>query len=336
MWFWLLPLLLLVALASFVAGVCAVLAWIVPRAERYLMFRPSRFVVKTPDDLGVPFDQVFIDTPDGCRLSAWHLRPDEPIGSVVYFDGNSGNLGILTEILALLYRNGLEVLAVDYRGYGWSTGSPTEDGLYVDGVTAVRHFRDHLRRPDLPDVPLVYWGRSLGSCVAARAASLEPPDGLVLESAFPSLDSMMRYFPRFRPFRLFSRLQLDTARHLRAAQRNAPVLFIHGDEDPVVPLEQGLALYEQAPGPKQFHCVDGADHINLHMVDTEGYLQRILRFVAELREGKRRGRGGEAPGSGPDVRGAEQDGQRTADTAGDRGDVPLSPSIDDADSSVVH
>lgn len=335
MWFWLLPLLLLVALASFVAGVCAVLAWIVPRAERYLMFRPSRFVVRTPDDLGVPFEQLFIDTPDGCRLSAWHLRPDEPIGSVVYFDGNSGNLGILTEILALLYRNGLEVLAVDYRGYGWSTGSPSEEGLYVDGLTAVRYFREHLQRPDLP---LVYWGRSLGSCVATRAASLEPPDGLVLESAFPSLDSMMRYFPRFRPFRLFSRLQLDTASHLRAAQGNAPVLFIHGDEDPVVPLEQGLTLYEQAPEPKQFHCVEGADHINLHMVDAEGYLHRILRFVAGLGVGEQRGRDGEAAGSGsgPGDSSGDGPGERQGATDSDRRDAPPSPSIDDADTSVVH
>lgn len=331
MWLWLIPLVLFVALASFVAGVCAVLAWIVPRAERYLMFRPSRFVLRTPDELGVPFEQVFIDTPDGCRLSAWHLCPEEPVGSVVYFDGNSGNLGILTEILALLYRNGLQVLAVDYRGYGWSTGSPTEEGLYVDGIAAVRHFREHLQRPDLPDVPLVYWGRSLGSCVAARAAGVEPPDGLVLESAFPSLDSMMRYFPRFRPFRLFSRLELDTARHLRAApQDSRPVLFIHGDEDPVVPLEQGLALYEQTPEPKQFHRVEGADHINLHMVDTDGYLECILRFVVGLAEGKRRRRGGAATDSAP---GPEE---RASSPPCDRRDVPLSPSIDDADSGVVH
>ncbi len=273
---WVLLLLFLTAAISFVGGICALLAWSVPRIERGYIFRPNSVVAKTPADLGLPFEQHFIDTPDGCRLSAWHLCPPEPLGSIVYFHGNGANMGILNEVFAQLYRAGLQILAVDYRGYGWSSGTPTESGLCTDAETTVRYFRENLKRPK---TPLLYWGRSLGSCFAAYAASKSPPQGLILETPFPSKSSLLRHYPQFKPFSFFSKVRLNTARHLM--NHSYPILVVHGDRDTTIPLEQGHLLYQRLTGPKDFFRVEGADHINLHLVDSDTYLSRVLQFVSD-------------------------------------------------------
>ncbi len=273
-----LVLLFATACLSFVGGICAVLWWTVPRIEKNYLFRPDRVVARTPADLGVPFEQHFIETPDGCRLSAWHICPPDPDGAVVYFHGNGSNLGILIEILKMLYDSGLQVLAVDYRGYGWSSGNPSEEGLNIDAEASVRFFREKLKRPN---IPLIYWGRSLGSCFAAYASRKLPPHGLILETAFPSKASLIRHYPQFKPFYFFSRCRLNTLDHLR--DHDFPVLLVHGDKDKTIPLEQGHLLYRKLQGPKEFFRIEGADHINLHRIDSESYMKRVLQFVDDSR-----------------------------------------------------
>jgi fermentation-respiration switch protein FrsA (DUF1100 family) len=249
----------------------------VPRLERLYVFRPSRDVLKTPAKLGIPFDQCFVETDDGCRLSAWHVSPEYPIGSIIYFHGNSGNLGILVEILAMFYRHSLQVFALDYRGYGWSTGTPTEHGLYTDALSAVAYFQENFRKPGLPTV---FWGRSLGGCVASYAAGKAAPDGLVLETTFASKSTLLKSLPHMRPFQIFSKMKLDTVGHLRNLQ--VPVLVVHGDKDRTVPFEQGQLLYRRLKDPKEFFRVKGAGHIDIHMLDSENYMKRALAFVTAL------------------------------------------------------
>ncbi len=255
-------------------GVLFILWRAVPHLERLYVFRPSRDIFKTPEHLGLEYEQRFLETPDGCRLSGWLLCPPNPLGSVIYFHGNGGNLGILNEIFALLYRHGLQVWAIDYRGYGWSTGTPSEKGLYVDAEAAVEYFRAQFHRPELP---LVYWGRSLGSCVAAYAASRSAPDGLVLESAFPDKKALLENFPHLRPFRHFARYRFETRMHLNG--HRFPVLLLHGDQDRTIPIELGEKLFEGLSGPKDFHRVNGAGHVDLHMIDTGAYMRRVIQFI---------------------------------------------------------
>lgn len=272
------PLLAIVAALSFLCGVCAVLWWAVPRIERSYLFRPEKVVVKTPAEVGIPFEQHFIETPDGCRLSAWHMCPSDPLAAVVYFHGNGANLGILIELFDLYYRAGLQVMAVDYRGYGWSSGVPSEEGLCVDAESAVRYFREKLKARH---VPLIYWGRSLGSCFAAYAAGKHSPNGLILETAFPSKSALLRHYPQFKPFHVFSRCRLDTLGHLRG--HDFPILVVHGDRDKTIPLEQGQDLFNALKGPKAFYRVEGADHINLHRIDSAQYVERVLNFIRQTK-----------------------------------------------------
>ncbi len=267
-----------VAIPSFLLGVVAVFWWLVPKIENRFIFRPDRRIFRTPADQGVPFERFFFDATDGTRLSAWHLLPTRPQAAIIYFHGNSGNLGLFSQVFQLLYQHGLQVFAVDYRGYGQSSGNPSENGLHLDALASIKYFKENLR---IPDLPLIYWGRSLGSCVAAFAASQKAPDGLILESGFPSKRQLLQYFPQFRIFRVFSRCKLDTARYLR--QHTYPVLVIHGDKDQTIPFEQGRRLYDSLSGRKVFYQVEGADHINTHRLDSKTYMERVLSFVEQSR-----------------------------------------------------
>lgn len=265
-----------------VAGACGallgVLWYTIPRLERLYVFRPSRDVVRVPSDLGLPYDQCFVETTDGVRLCAWHLCPPQPQGSVIYFHGNSGNLGTYAEILGLLYRHHLQVFAVDYRGYGWSTGAPSEEGLYADAVATTLYFNSNFRQAHLP---LVYWGRSLGGCFAGHAAGRIPPNGLILETTFPSKSSLAEDYPQFRLFRPFTRLRLDTVEQI--GKHQYPVLILHGDKDRTVPLKQGQILFNKLPGPKEFWRVPEAGHVDIHMRDSAAYMRRVLDFINSVR-----------------------------------------------------
>ena len=147
-----------------------------------MAFFPTRGVQETPASARQPFVDVRIPTDDGETLHAWWLEHPQPSAQVLFFHGNGGNLSMWLDVVVELRRRGFSVLAVDYRGYGDSTGRPTERGVYRDADATVRLFNERFRRAGSP---VIYWGRSLGSAVAASAASRGASDALVLESPFP-------------------------------------------------------------------------------------------------------------------------------------------------------
>ena len=146
------------------------------------------------------------------------------------------------------------MLAFDYRGYGVSTGRPTERGLYGDADAVLERFWSAApqRRP------IVYWGRSLGTAVAAYAATVRTPDGLILESGFSDARSLVRTSPVLAFLALFSTYRFPGAEFLRHV--NAPVLVMHGDNDHVIPIAHGRRLFGSIGGQKQFFTIRGGDH----------------------------------------------------------------------------
>ncbi len=270
--------LLVLSLGLITSGICVFLFWAVPRLERRFVFQPSKEVAQTPSQFGVPFEQFFVPTPDGERLSAWHLLPNRPRAAVLYFHGNRGNLGLFAEVLARFYQNRLQVFAVDYRGYGASSGQPTEKGVYMDALAAVEYFQDRLR---VDGCPVVFWGRSLGGPVAAYASGRALPGGVILETTFSSKRVLLRNYPwQFRFFSVFSRYRFDTLRYLSG--QHLPKLVVHGDQDRTIPVEQGRHLFRNLENPKSFLGISRADHINIHSLDEDRYWREILRFIDQL------------------------------------------------------
>lgn len=249
---------------------------LVAAAEAKLVFFPYTGEDENPATLGLRYDRVALTTADGERLVAWQLEPERPRADIVYFHGNGGNLSVWLPVLATLHRLGYRVLAVDYRGYGLSTGSPTEEGIYLDAEAAVRH----AARARSAGRPLVFWGRSLGATVAASATRAVVPDGLILESGFPNKSAVIRTHLLFRALNVLSSYRFPTVELLRVFCK--PVLVVHGTRDAIIPFSLGRELFEALNAPKEFVAIDGADHNDFFDEGHSAYWGPVARFIEGL------------------------------------------------------
>ena len=238
--------------------------------QRALMYFPER-VRTSPAAAGLPQAQeITLNTMDGEEIIAWHVPPrgDKPV--VIYFHGNGGALRLRADRFAHLVADGIGLLAVSYRGYGGSTGSPTEAGLIEDARAAYAFAAD--RYPGR--IPV--WGESLGSGVAIALAAEKPVTHVILDAPFTSAVDIAAAIYWFMPVRLLMR---DTFRSdLRIAQVKAPVLILHGDADVVVPITNGERLYATIAGKKQIVRFAGGEHVDL---DRHGAMDVALQFLAE-------------------------------------------------------
>jgi fermentation-respiration switch protein FrsA (DUF1100 family) len=259
-----------------VAIVVFALAALVRYAEPSFAFFPTAGESATPAEIGLAFESSTIVTSDGERLRAWTLPHAVPRAAVVYFHGNGGNLSVWLPILAGVHKHGFTVHAIDYRGYGASTGRPTERGLYRDVDATLDWVSARLDR----GVSLVYWGRSLGTTMAAYATSRRRPAGLILEAGFPDARSLLRASPPLAVLGLFSSYRFPTATYAQRAQ--CPVLVLHGDDDRVIPYALGRELYDQLPEPKSFVRVPGGDHNDVAPADAETYWIAVRTFIDQL------------------------------------------------------
>lgn len=256
----------------------AALALLVRAVEGRLAFYPLRGEDETPASFGVAYEAIDLTTSDGERLRAWWMPHPSARATVVYFHGNGGNLSMWAPILVNVWRRaGVTVLALDYRGYGVSSGRPSEAGLYRD-VDATLAALD-LRR-DRPAGPLIYWGRSLGAVMAAYAATRRTPDGLILESGFPSMRAVVEGSPLFWLLSWLSSYRFPAADWL--GRVSCPALVLHGDRDRVIPFRLGRQLYETVRGPKRFVVIPGGDHNDVEPADPERYWQTVTEFVGGL------------------------------------------------------
>ena len=201
----------------------------------------------TPKDRGLEYEAVELATADGEKLSAWWVPAGEERGAVVIFHGNAGNIAGRMEYLEMFNRLGYSSLIMDYRGFGKSTGKPSEQGTYRDAEAAWRWVTEEKK---MPAGEVAILGESLGGAIAAWLAARTQPRALVLTSAFTSVPDLgARIYP-FLPVRLLSRFSYDTLGALQSV--GAPVLVAHSTEDELVPFSHGQALFETAREPKRF------------------------------------------------------------------------------------
>lgn len=253
----------------------AILKLVVWRLEPAMMFFPTRGEQETPSSLGIRYEPLRLQTTDGVTITAWQFEPDRPRADIVYFHGNGGNLSLWLPVFETLHSYGYRVLAIDYRGYGTSEGTPSEHGLSLDAEAAIQHAtRSGKQRP------LIVWGRSLGGAVAALAARAHTPDALVLESTFPDKASVIRSAFLLRALNLFASYRFDTVTALKGFRK--PVLVVHGDRDTVIPFALGQELFDRLDAPKQFVAVRGADHNDFFDAQHSPYWTPIRAFIDAL------------------------------------------------------
>jgi fermentation-respiration switch protein FrsA (DUF1100 family) len=246
-----------------------------------LLFFPSRVLDLTPEAAGLPYVDVDFETEDGEQLHGWWIpSPTAPsVGHVLLFHGNAGSISGRVLHARLLADAGLDSFLFDYRGYGRSSGSPSEQGTYSDARAARAAV---LRQPGVDGNRLFFLGESLGGAVALALALEAPPAGLVLQSTFTSVRDMGRLHYPILPGGLVP----DAYPSLRRIPGlRAPLLVLHGDRDEIVPLAQGQALHDAAPQPKSMRVFQGVGHNDLVPVAGVAYAEAIASWARELVEG---------------------------------------------------
>jgi pimeloyl-ACP methyl ester carboxylesterase len=223
-----------------------------------LLYFPSRAIIETPEQARLDYRDLEMETDDGERLHGWWIGAQtDSLGHLLLCHGNAGNVGDRVLHAALLTANGFDVLLFDYRGYGRSSGRPTEEGTYRDARAALSCL---IEQPAVDPARVFYLGESLGGAVALDLALERPPSGLVLLSAFSGVRELGRLHYPFVPTALVP----DAYPTLRRIHElYAPLLVLHGDRDEIVPLSQGRTLFEAGPASKRMRVFPGLGHNDL-------------------------------------------------------------------------
>jgi fermentation-respiration switch protein FrsA (DUF1100 family) len=241
----------LAVLAFMVFAACFTLGGTMVFKQESFIYFPDRILVATPRDAGISYEELSLRTEDGVRLGAWWVPAERARGTLILCHGNAGNISHRLHLIGPLHGLGLNVLAFDYRGYGQSEGSPSEEGTYRDMDAAVTYALSRNGDPER----LVFFGESLGGAVAVESATRHPCAALVLESSFISVAAMAKRHYPWLPSKLPLRIRYDSLARIKGVA--CPVLVMHGPQDEIVPFSMGQALYDAARGPKIFVALAG-------------------------------------------------------------------------------
>lgn len=244
----------------------------------YLSHLPGRAIEISPADFGFDHTDVTLETSDGVRLHGWYVDATNARATVLFLHGNAGNISNRLDSIAIFNSLGLDVLIIDYRGYGQSEGSTSEQGTYRDAEAAWRYLTGER---GIDPSRIVIFGRSLGGAIAAHLAATHEVGALIVESSFTSAADMAAKLYPFLPVRLLLRLEYPVIDYVASAK--APVFIVHGRDDEIIPFGMGQALFDAAREPKAFLELDG-DHNTAFLSDRQRYVDGLRRFLAEHME----------------------------------------------------
>ena len=270
--------------------------------EASFIFFPQPQLRGDPSHVGLHYEDVWLTADDGNKTHAWFIKGEESVDPeqrrilMLITHGNGGNISVrLDQYREFVDRyRFIDIFALEYRGYGLSEGSPSEEGIALDAIAARRWIDEYVDGLDHPPAPLdprlcgndvgaraptiVYFGRSMGGSVATRLASVEQPDALILECPLLSIPYLAKTIVpwKYLPIERFIHNRFDTESYMREVR--CPVLVMHSEFDEIIPIECGRMVYEAAKGPKRFYVIKGAPHNGADYYDPEGYYAAMGNF----------------------------------------------------------
>jgi fermentation-respiration switch protein FrsA (DUF1100 family) len=252
----------------------AVLVAVLYAAQRRMLYLPPETTRTAPAESGfAAAEEVVLDTPDAEKVIAWHVPPVGRRPVVVFFHGNGDVLARRVERFRQLTSDGTGLVALSYRGYGGSTGEPTEQGILYDAAAA---YEFAIARYDAGRIAL--WGFPLGTGPAVAIAALRPVGKLILEAPYTSTaDIAAEHFP-FIPIRLLMKDQYHSDELIGKVR--APLLVMHGERDQAIAFRFGELLFALAPEPKHFVGFPRGHHEDL---DAYGAVDVVRNFIADMR-----------------------------------------------------
>jgi uncharacterized protein len=263
---------IVVITALIIAG--GMLAWLlIRRFERSHIYYPDPALEISPAEIGLGYEDVDLASSDGVQIHGWWIPASDNRGTILFCHGNAGNIGHRLDSIRIFHQLGLNVFIFDYRGYGKSTGSPSEEGTYRDAAAAYIYLREvRMLEPE----KIIIFGRSLGGAVAVQLAGEQEAGALICESSFTSAVEMGKVVFPYLPVNLLVFDKYDSI--ARVGRLSLPKLFIHSREDDMIPFEQGERLYRAAASPKEFLEIQGGH--NEGFLDSEDiYREAIDNFL---------------------------------------------------------
>jgi fermentation-respiration switch protein FrsA (DUF1100 family) len=241
----------------------------------YLPGVPGRTPTMTPIDVGMDYQDVFIETADEVTVHGWFVA-GRSSQVLLFFHGNAGNISHRLDSIRQFVDLGLSVLIIDYRGYGQSGGRTTERGIYRDTDAAWRYLTED-RGISASDI--VIFGRSLGASAASWLAAHHQPRALIVESSFTSVPDIAQELYPWLPARWLSRFSHATRDYVRDVR--CPVLVAHSRDDEIIPFHHGEAIFAAANEPRTLLALRGT-HNDAFLRDERTYIEGVRTFLTGL------------------------------------------------------
>lgn len=240
--------------------------------QKHVVFRPQKGSQPPPGDLNIK--ETWITTSDGHRLHAWWMPTDSAAKTILFFHGNAGNISRGEKRMRLFREMGCNALAIDYRGYGISSGTiKKEEDIYEDAASSWQYLTQQL---EIPEQNIIIWGWSLGGAVAVDLAQHKKCHTLVMESTFYSLYDEAGNLYSVLPLKWMMKFHFTSGEKL--ANIKVPVLFIHSKTDETVPYRHGKRLFDKFAGIKKFIEI-GGDHNHGIFDSEEKFIPEAKQFL---------------------------------------------------------
>ncbi|MCC7401671.1 MAG: alpha/beta fold hydrolase [Chitinophagaceae bacterium] len=254
-----------------IAGVILLLIALYFLQEKFI-FKPEKLKQDFQYKYDIPFKEYFFDIAPGVRINGLHFYRENPKGLILYFHGNTRSIKGWAKYARDFYRYDYDVVLVDYRGFGKSTGKRSEKEMLGDMQFV---YQQLIKK--YPERSLIVYGRSMGSGFATKIASENKPRYLILDSPYYSFTKVVERFLPVLPVRFVLRYRLRTDKWIRKV--NCPVYIIHGTKDRIIPIRQSVALQKLNPGKIILIRIQGGGHNNLPSFDEyHNFLRDILKY----------------------------------------------------------
>jgi hypothetical protein len=267
---------------NFLIKVCffAIIGYLIIMALVYFMqdrmlYIPEREISVNPKSIGLAYEELTMTAKDGVVIHGWYIPAGQERGVLLFCHGNAGNISHRLDSIKIFHELGLSVLIFDYRGYGKSSGKPTEKGTYLDAEAAWDYLVNVKKKS--PE-KIVLFGRSLGGAVAAETALRKDPACLIIESAFMSVPDMGAHLYPWLPVRLLTKFSYATID--KVAKAKCPKLIIFSPDDEIVPAGHSEKIYKEALPPKEFLRIKG-DHNAGFILSGANYTEGLKDFLSK-------------------------------------------------------
>jgi len=248
------------------------------RIENFYVFFPQTNLEITPVDLHLNYRDVYFNSPDREKLHGWFFPTDVRQPVIMISHGNACNISHMLDYANILIDKNLQVFLFDYRGYGKSTGAPSEKGIYMDAQAAYDYLVNEER---IAADNIILFGQSLGAAAAIDVAIKNHIRSIIIEGAFTSTRDMSK---TMFPISIVSFLLPSNYNNLKKiSQITVPKLIIHGEDDEIVPFSMGKRLFEASMEPKYFCAIKGAGHNDPFIVGGKKYFEDFAYFVDHSR-----------------------------------------------------